>query len=97
MLKQQKSSSPDLVKLTFALPLADAPGNVSVVGDFNNWNPHAHPLKRRSNGTRSVSVEVPAGEAYRFKYLDDRNNWFCEPDAEHEINEYNEPNSVVRA
>ena len=54
------------IKVTFALPVDDVDQAVSVVGDFNAWDPMAHPLRKRSNGTRSVSVELPAGEAVRF-------------------------------
>ena len=52
-------------KVTFSLTI-DQP--VSVVGDFNGWDPHAHPLTKRTNGTRSVAVVLPAGR-YAFRYL----------------------------
>ena len=62
MLKRSLTSEdPPTVKVTFALPIVDADLPTSVVGDFNGWDPLAHPLKKRSNGTRSVTVEVPAG------------------------------------
>lgn len=97
MLKRQPSSSHEAVKVTFALPLSEADGPVSVVGDFNGWDPSAHPLKKRTNGTRSVTIEVPTGATYYFKYLDESGRWFCEPAADdQEVNEYNEVNSVLR-
>jgi len=71
-----------LVKVTFALPAHDVDQPVSVLGDFNNWDPHAHPMKKRSNGTCSAVVEVPAGSAFRFKYLAADGTWFCDPEAE---------------
>lgn len=84
-------------RITFVLSLDDAPGPSSVVGDFNGWDPLAHPLKKRSNGTRSVSVEVANGGEYHFKYLDEHGTWFCDPAADEVIvNEYGETNSVVR-
>jgi 1,4-alpha-glucan branching enzyme len=84
------------VKLTFALSLSDTPHPVSVLGDFNDWDPHAHPLRKRSNGTRSTSVVVAAGRCIAFKYLADGGTWFHEPDADRqEPNEYGELNSVV--
>jgi 1,4-alpha-glucan branching enzyme len=49
---------------------------VSVVGDFNDWNPFAHPLRRRANGTRSAAVTVPAGATLRFRYLGEGGIWF---------------------
>jgi 1,4-alpha-glucan branching enzyme len=85
------------VKVTFALPLSEAPVAVSVLGDFNAWDVAAHPMRKRSNGTRSATVELDAGRAYHFKYLDEAGTWFNEPDAHgHETNEYGETNSVVR-
>ena len=49
-------------RIQFILPDDVHDGPVSVVGTFNDWTPGVHKLVRRSNGTRSVSVEVPAGE-----------------------------------
>lgn len=71
-----------VVKVTFALPTAMIDQPVSVLGDFNNWDPLAHPLKKRSNGTRSATVEIPAGSTSRFKYLAADGTWFCDPDAD---------------
>jgi 1,4-alpha-glucan branching enzyme len=71
-----------VVKVTFALPTSDVDQPVSVLGDFNGWDPLANPLKKRSNGTRSATVEVPAGSTFRFKYLAADGTWFCDPDAE---------------
>lgn len=70
------------VKVTFALPVDEVDQAVSVVGDFNSWDPFAHPLKKRSNGTRSVSVELDAGETVRFKYLTEDGRWLTDADAE---------------
>ena len=69
------------VKVTFVLPDDVHPGPVSVVGDFNDWRPGAHRLVKRSNGTRSVSAEVPGGRAVRFRYLGSGGRWFDDPDA----------------
>ena len=70
------------VKVTFALPADEVAQPVSVLGDFNNWDPYANPMKKRSNGTCSAVVEVPAGSAFRFKYLAADGTWFCDPEAE---------------
>jgi 1,4-alpha-glucan branching enzyme len=64
------------VRVTFVLPADETPGAVSVVGDFNDWNPFAHPLRRRSNGTRSAAVTVPAGRMLHFRYLAEGGVWF---------------------
>jgi 1,4-alpha-glucan branching enzyme len=85
------------VKVTFTLPVAEVDLPTSVVGDFNGWDPLAHPLKKRSNGTRSVTLEVPAGACYHFKYLSHDGTWFCDPAADgYEPNEFAAVNSVLR-
>ena len=42
-----------------------APGEgdhfVSVVGDFNGWDPYATPMKRRRDGTQRAKVKVRGG------------------------------------
>ena len=49
---------------------------MSVVGDFNGWDPFAHPLRRRSNGTRSATVTVATGRTLHFRYLAEGGMWF---------------------
>ncbi|MFN8024055.1 MAG: isoamylase early set domain-containing protein [Acidimicrobiales bacterium] len=95
MLKIQAAGD-STVKVTFALPSDAVAGSVSVLGDFNGWDAAAHPLKKRSNGTRSVSVELPAGE-YRFKYCTADGEWFCDPQvADVVYNEFNTADSLLR-
>ena len=81
MLRCTSADRGAAVKVTFALPMTDADQPVSVLGDFNGWDAEAHPMKKRSNGTRSATVEVPAGATLRFKYLAADGTWFCDPDA----------------
>jgi hypothetical protein len=69
------------VKVTFVLPAQQPGGRVSVVGDFNEWRPGTHELRKRSNDTRSVSVEVLPGTTLCFRYLASDDHWFDEPDA----------------
>ena len=57
---------PETVKITFIVPDDGRP--VAVIGDFNDWTADLHPLRRRSNGMRSVAVTVPAGTVLRFRY-----------------------------
>ena len=68
------------VKVTFALPLDQTAGGCSVVGDFNEWQPGMHQMRRRANGTRSASVTLPRGTSIRFRYLAENGNWFNDPE-----------------
>lgn len=95
MIKVQPAKDRAVAKVTFSLPLAETPEPVSVCGDFNGWDPAAHPLKKRGNGTRSAAVEVPSGR-HAFKYLTTNGTWFTDPEAHgHEVNEYGETNSIL--
>ena len=79
------SRTADRVKVTFALPLHLSSGRCSVVGDFNEWLPGSHELRKRANGTRSASVTVPMGTRLRFRYLGEDCTWFNDPDvADHD-------------
>jgi 1,4-alpha-glucan branching enzyme len=76
----RRSVTGDDVKVTFSLPAAYS--QVSVVGDFNAWTPGVHTLVKRSNGTRSVSITLPAGSVHRFRYLAEPGQWFDDPEAD---------------
>ena len=96
MLKCNSSRQGDVVKVTFALASSDVSAPVSVVGEFNGWDPYAHPLKKRSNGTLSAIVDVASGQTWRFKYLGVNGNWFCDPDADTVTNdEYDTLDSLL--
>jgi 1,4-alpha-glucan branching enzyme len=82
----------DRVRVTFALPKEEPAGLVSVVGDFNDWTPDTHRLTRRTNGTRSVAVEVPAGAELEFRYLGEDGHWFDDPD----VDDRRAHNGVIR-
>ena len=82
MIKVAKPTSSGTVRVTFVLPAAEPAGAVSVVGDFNDWNPYAHPLRKRANGVRSAVVILPAGATLRFRYLAQGGVWFDDDTAE---------------
>lgn len=68
--------------VTFALPIDEPVGVVSVVGTFNGWEPGRHELVPRKTGYRSVSVTVPAG-VHRFRYLASGGIWLDDEHADH--------------
>jgi 1,4-alpha-glucan branching enzyme len=75
VIKQASVKGGDSVKVSFILPRSTPNGKVSVVGDFNGWDPLAHPLRRRNNGTRSVALTLPTGRRYAFRYLGENGQW----------------------
>ncbi|MFD0268205.1 isoamylase early set domain-containing protein [Streptomyces sp. NPDC127106] len=70
-------------QITFVLPEDSPAGPVSVVGDFNHWNPATHPLTARGDGTRAATVALPARTTYSFRYLAAGDYWFDDEQADH--------------
>ena len=76
MLKRRKISGSNTVKVSFILPADDSRLPASVVGDFNEWNPKADPMVRRSNGTFSAVVPLIVDATYLFRYRSEDGTWF---------------------
>jgi len=95
-LKNQKECT-----ITFTIPksIGDKYKKISVVGEFNNWDQGAHQFKKtNSKGTYSVSVRVPVGGEYQFRYVADGIHWFNEEKADKQTAAPfgNSKNSVVK-
>lgn len=55
------------VNFFFAAPHAKM---VSLIGDFNDWHPNAHPMKRQPDGSWRLQVELHAGH-HHYQFLVD--------------------------
>ncbi|MBI5186046.1 MAG: isoamylase early set domain-containing protein [Nitrospinae bacterium] len=66
-----------ICRVTFRLPKSAAPNGKSVfiVDDFNNWNMHAHQMKKQKNGDHAISLNIAAGREYQFRYLIGGSKW----------------------
>ncbi len=82
MIKVARPTRSGTVRITFVLPASEPDTAVSVVGDFNDWDPWAHPLRKRGNGVRSAVVTVPAGATLHFRYLAEGGVWFDDETAD---------------
>ncbi|MBT2467758.1 hypothetical protein J7E97_07705 [Streptomyces sp. ISL-66] len=71
----------DGAEVTFVLPPDVPPGPVSVVGDFNDWQPGVHTLEPRQDGRRAVTVELPSATVQSFRYLAAGDYWFNDESA----------------
>ena len=74
-------SDPDVLQVRFVIEGQEPPGPVSVVGNFNEWQPGWDELVKDGDGTRSVTIELPYNEQLVFRYLAANDVWFDEPDA----------------
>ena len=64
-------------KVTFRFPRIAAPDATSVclVGEFNDWNIYANPMKRLKKGDFTLTLELDPGREYQFRYLIDGSTW----------------------
>jgi 1,4-alpha-glucan branching enzyme len=76
-LKKQYLKSKPVCKVTFKLSKEEAKNadTVRLVGDFNDWDLSATPMKKLKNGDFSSTVELPKDNAYQFRYLLDDKEW----------------------
>ncbi|WP_306211796.1 isoamylase early set domain-containing protein [Actinoplanes sp. RD1] len=80
MIKRSKLFG-NKTRVTFCLPRNTPPGKVSVVGTFNDWEPGAHELKDRRDGTRTITLRLDPGH-YRFRYLATDDVWLDDEQAD---------------
>ena len=76
-LKKQYLKSKPVCKVTFRIRANESKqaSNVHLVGDFNNWDRSALPMKRLKNGDFTQTVSLSIGTAYQFRYLLDDDVW----------------------
>ena len=76
-IKKQYLKSKTLCKVTFTLDkkAASTAKEVFLVGEFNNWDKKATPMKKLKNSSFLVSVDIEKGKEYQFRYLIDGKEW----------------------
>jgi 1,4-alpha-glucan branching enzyme len=76
-IKKEYLKSRNACKVTFRLPRVAAPDakTVCIVGDFNNWDIYANPLRRLKKGDYAITLELEPGSEYQFRYLIDDSRW----------------------
>ncbi len=76
-LKKQYLKSKNVCKVTFRLPKEAAPNasTVHLVGDFNDWDANACPMKKLKNGSFTVNLDLERGKEYQFRYCVDQESW----------------------
>ncbi len=85
-----------ICKVTFTLPKQAGDQTAFLVGEFNDWDRHATPMKRAAAGSLSVTLDLAAGRDYRFRYLLNETRWENEAQADrHVANGFGSEDSVV--
>ena len=82
MLKKSYSKSGRACRVTFKLPSEIEAAEAAVLGEFNEWDPQAHLMKKRKDGSFSATVSLEAGREYRFRYLLDGERWINDVEAD---------------
>jgi 1,4-alpha-glucan branching enzyme len=75
-MKKRYLKTKPVCKVTFDLPADIGPAkNVWLTGDFNDWDVQSTPMKKRKDGSFTVTVDLPRDAEYQFKYLIDGQRW----------------------
>ncbi len=97
MTKGYLKNKKGVCKVTFELPKEVNAQSASVVGEFNDWDGRATPMKRKRDGSFSAAVNLEAGKEYRFRYLLDNARWENDWQADAYVpNGFGTEDSVVR-
>ena len=69
--------------------------SVSVIGDFNQWNPQVNRMTKAKDGSFRARMKLPPGE-FQYKFVVD-GMWFSDPAAQAQvINQHGSLNSVIQ-
>jgi 1,4-alpha-glucan branching enzyme len=72
--------------------------NVTLVGEFNDWNTGSTPMKKRNDGTFAATLELEPGREYQFRYFVDNGVWQNDENADRFVSSPfgDSKNSVIR-
>jgi 1,4-alpha-glucan branching enzyme len=75
MIKKAYTKTGRSCRVTFAVPAEVDAQAASLCGEFNGWDKTSHPMKRRKDGSFSLTVSLAPGRQYRFRYVLDGDRW----------------------
>ena len=95
-MKKEYTKTRRSCRVTFELPSEVEAEEAVLVGDFNDWDPDANPMKQKRSGDFKLTVSLKPGSAYRFRYLLDGERWENDWEADDYVpNEFGTKDSVV--
>ena len=76
-LEKKYLEDSSLCKVTFSLSkeIAKSAKTVHLVGEFNDWDEKATPMKQLKDGSFSVTLDLETGREYQFRYLIGHKIW----------------------
>ncbi len=97
MLKKRFYQGGKNCRVWFYLPSEVKADSVHLVGDFNDWDENANPMKVKKDGTFYTALTLETGRDYQFRYLLDNQRWENDWEADAYVtNESGTENSVVQ-
>jgi 1,4-alpha-glucan branching enzyme len=91
-MKTSKEKRPKKVAFSILAPEAE---RAALAGDFNDWDPMRHPMKKDKKGVWKVSLNLAPG-TYQYKFFVD-GAWVNDPNcAEFVANTFGGLNCVMR-
>ena len=95
-MKKEYTKTRRSCRVTFGLPSAVDAQAAAVCGEFNEWDPAKNPMKRKKDGSFSLTISLKPGRTYRFRYLLDGERWENDWAADDYVpNEYGTQDSVI--
>lgn len=85
-------------KVRFSLSKDEANGakKVQLVGEFNDWDKDATPMKKQKTGEFATTLDLETGREYQFRYVINDERWINEKEADKYVsNNSGDENSVV--
>ena len=97
MIKKESVKEKGLVQVIFELPGTIWAERINLVGEFNDWDTRATPMRQNRSDTEwRATVELEAGRRYRFRYLVNGKEWLNDWRADDFLeNPYGSYDSVV--
>ena len=89
--KKKENVKKRRVTMTLEAPEAD---QVSLMGDFNEWDVNTHPMKKNKRGVWEKAVMLPPGR-YEYKFLVDGQWWNDPRNCDHCLNCFGTQNNVM--
>ena len=96
MLKKRFLKSKNLVQVTFYTAAALNANEVRLVGDFNDWDETATPMKALKDGRFKIILELDPDSEFQFRYLVNGDEWHNDWEADQYVpNPHGSDNCVV--
>ena len=77
IIRKKYLKSRPVCKVTFGLKgeVAESAVTAHIVGEFNDWDIRATPMKKLKNGAFTLTIDLERGREYQFRYLIDGAKW----------------------